>query len=56
MLYGINAIVEQIHFSNDAVLDAVGVGTPDVGPPDIGPPDLGTRPPAPAPDTPLSTR
>jgi len=51
MLYGINAIVEQIHFSNDAVLDAVGVGTPDVGPP-----DLGTRPPAPAPDTPLSTR
>jgi len=46
MLYGISAIFDQILFSNDAVLDALDVGTRDVG----------TRPPALAPDTPLSTR
>jgi hypothetical protein len=41
MLYGINAVFDQISTSNDGVLHAYDIS--------------GTRPPARAPDTPLST-
>jgi hypothetical protein len=50
MLYGISAVLDQaldqLPFSNDAVLDAL----------DVHAQDAGTRPPALALDTPSSTR
>jgi hypothetical protein len=46
MLYGISAVLDQLPFSNDAVLDAL----------DVDAQDAGTRPPALAPDNPSSTR
>ncbi len=56
MLYGISAVFDQMHFSTDAVLDALDVSTCDTGTRDIAPPNNGTWLPAQAPDTPSSTR
>ena len=51
MLYGI-AAVDQISFSNDAVLNASELQALDLGLPDAA----STQPPARAPDRPSSTR